>query len=576
MKRLVAVLTAVFLLAPTLPVQAASVSQLAIASSYELPAEGRTIRTSHTLTPAATGDFTIDLPVVGVHEAKLTYDRQTDPIQLTQEEVEASRMGQTIHLTRFHFSLTQKKTATLSFDTDSLLREYAKTTVFALPQLPASAANVTSIEIEAPVERGLAVNYSPVTPDSSIGGGQQSYRFEADEQGVPRVLMLFGTAASAQAKWQTRLSNGSWWWRTMQLVLPPDTNQQTVFLKSVDPKPSQLHVDQDGNIIAEYRIGPKKSVNVTAEALIGLRSVTYNTTNTRTLADLPQQLSGYMTGHDEPADSAVLVVVKRLYDEAEASIESLGVESVVTQLRDKLQSAGVPVRTIHGVRFVSGGQLVDSHTDSQWLEVFVPGIGWMTLDPASGAYGRSDFQHLALAITSPLSQPSYTPVGDGLSVDFVDEPLPSTEYTQTTVGVTKFILLPGLSLTRTRLQLPQGGVLDNATIAGAHADAYLGSLAPLQRVSRWSMSLLSASWQGGTVEFGPGGSSGIGEVYARGPATVSYWGAVIEVLMLAGLITLVVKWRRNRSRPSTRRMSREMRRNHSPEDDIPAEDLLED
>lgn len=573
MKRLLFAVSLAVLLASALPALAADPSQLNIASRYELLETGRMVRATHTLTPQVTGEFMISLPVHSVQAVKLTYQNSETPLDVTTTEAEAIQApgGQTIRITTFTLTLPQKRNAVLSFETDSLAREYGKSLVFALPATAAAMANVQSVELIAPTARGLAVNYSGASPDTSIGSGRQSYRFLPAEGSAQQLLLLFGTAATANVKWDTRLANGSWWWQTMQFVLPPDTNQQTVFLKSLQPRPSQLRVDRDGNIIAEYRIGPKKSVNVTAEALVGLRSVSYNTTNTRTLADLPQQMSGYTTGRSESADSAVLVIVKQRFDAILAVLEELGGQAAVAQLRGDLQATGVPTREVRGIRFWSGGQIVEPHVLSQWLEVFVPGIGWMTLDPLAMSYGRSDFQHLGLSIVSPLSQPSFESSQRDLNVSFVDETLAATDYGQTTVHVTKYVLLPGLSLTRTQLQLPPGGVLDNATVAGADVDAYLGSLAPLQHVSRWSLSLAGAAWRTGEVQFGPGGSDGIGEVLATGSATLNYWGAVVEALVLAAVTTLVIKWRR-----SGRRVKARLAKTQTDEAAIAAEDLLKD
>src|SRR5690606_25059918 len=113
---------------------------------------------------------------------------------------------------------------------------------------------------------GFASVRGPKPSKTGIGVGQQVITFsDKDSQLESSPLLLFGESSLANLTFKSELKNPSWWWRDVALTLPPDTNQQKVQLRSIEPRPKNVKLDRDGNILAIYRLGPRQSLNVNAQ-----------------------------------------------------------------------------------------------------------------------------------------------------------------------------------------------------------------------------------------------------------------------------------------------------------------------
>ena len=53
-----------------------------------------------------------------------------------------------------------------------------------------------------------------------------------------------------------------------EIALPPNTNYQDVQIENIDPRPTNVRVDNDGNWLAEYSLPPGKKMDVEARGKI--------------------------------------------------------------------------------------------------------------------------------------------------------------------------------------------------------------------------------------------------------------------------------------------------------------------
>lgn len=539
----------------TVPVQAVS-AKLSFTTALTLPTEGEVVEVKHTIQVDTLGDTKLELPVRDVKEVRL---RQGDQIQNAQlEETEELYFGQTLKTTTFSFTPENKANLTLSYETSDPLMIYGKNSALMWSSF-AGGGTQRRVSVEIPGRFGRPSILGVSSSDSSFESGTQTFQFDMGKAGKP-VKLLFGSSAIWQLDWSTTLKNSSWWWQKHYVVLPPDTNQQRAWLESVSPEPNRLSVDRDGNLVAEFRIWPKKSLSVTAASYVDARALFYNTSNTRPLSDVPDNLQDYTTriGNRLAKDTHVLGQVKKFYEQAvEAAREREGNpqrlasdgQKIVVELLESLRRSGVPTREVQGVALAGNQQLLEPFKHTSWVEAYVPGIGWMTIDPLDEQYGFADALHIGLVIFGVPSDVPLSTRTDGLSIKtYSKSALPNPDFGATEVKLTRFVLVPGLSLNRSQVLMPKGAVLDNTASVADNTTIIFGSLAPLQRASRWSASIGGTSLRGGEIQFGKGGEVGLGELLAKGSIQRNYLPMVAEILVLGLGGWWLIRSRRRRNR----------------------------
>lgn len=530
---------------------------VSLTTRLTLPADGQTVAVEHRIKVNGKGDVTLVVPVEQASDVVLRTEG-SDPStqQVRAEDTQVIHAGTQLQATTFSFTSPGSDDLILSYKTDSAFQRYGANSA-ALWSTYIKGAVQDGVSVTIPGKLGRPSIFGATSRDSSFESGTTTFDFGVRKAGQP-IKLLFGSNALWELDWaSSSLKNDSWWFQTRYVILPPDTNQQRVWLESVSPSPRRLFVDRDGNLIAEYRLWPKRTITLTAKSYVDSRALFYNTANTRPLADVPDELRDYTLGTSKLAgDTQVLGQVRKFYDEAvksarlrEGDTERLTSDGqkIIVELSEHLRRAGIPTREVSGVTLASREQLLGSHQATSWVEVYVPGTGWMTIDPLSEQYGQADPLHVGLVI---FGVPSSVPLGaqiDSLSLRAYEQAkLPEPQPGNARVSMRRFIVVPGLAINRTQVSMPAGIVIDNAATSADGRQMSFGSLAPLQKIGRWSASVGSQSWRSGSIEFGRGGGQGLGEVLSHGSVRVNYSLAVAEVLLLIVGIWWMVRRRRRR------------------------------
>lgn len=536
----------------------AATAKLSLDTKLTLSGDSDSTSVEHVISVESPGDVSLELPVRGLVSPTLTLRGTSTKRSFEASESKEVYKGSLLETTTVVFKVKAGEDLRLRYSTEGVMSSFGDTRLMQLSGF-VGGAKQSSVSVSVPGSLGRPSLFGLDTSDSIYQSGLQTYVFDTSKSDEA-VKLLFGENILWQLDWNITLKNSSWWWQKRYVALPPDTNQQRVWLESVSEQPSRLLVDRDGNLIAEYRLWPKRTLDITAKSFVDVKALFYNTSNTRPLSDVPAELKDYTSGDgtDLSGDTQVLSQVKKHYQataEAANDIKSEDsgltseTESLVTKMVDDLKSSGIPARTVSGVSFGSGsGQLRSEPEAARWAEVYIPGIGWMTVDPLSGQFGRADPLHIALAVTDLSSDREIEAQVEGLAVRVYDQPaLPKEMLGDTSVDMKRFVLVPGLSLDRVSVAMPKGMVLDNAAIQADGTNRALGSLAPMQKLRRWSLSFGGRSMETGDVQFGRGGEQGLGDVLATGKVSVSYTPIAFVILIIALGIFLVIRAHRRRA-----------------------------
>ncbi len=279
MKRVAALLAlvALFVLALFAPVLASSDTSYVFDTQYQVHENGSAKVTHNIKAKNNSGDKTpefINIPVGGtnVRAVKVTLNGdKTLSAVINEDEVSVK-----IPLPNLS---GKDKQWTLDFTYQSdILKELGDSKAAQLPSMNNIGLRVSSQKtvVRADLSTGLAL-VLPAPDKTDIAVGEQLFTYENKTGPVTdSISLIFSEGVTAVMDVSTELKNDGWWWKTVEMTLPPDTNQQQVILSSLEPSPTNVRLDQDGNIIAQYKMGPKKSLNVKAKALINVNNLSYD------------------------------------------------------------------------------------------------------------------------------------------------------------------------------------------------------------------------------------------------------------------------------------------------------------
>jgi len=236
-------------------------------------------------------------------------------------------------------------------------------------------------------------------------------------------------------------------------------------VREISPEPAGIRIDEDGNYLARYNLGPKEKKDITWEGWAALYHPPRQFNNEKA-ESIPQALIDTYTRpakYWEADDPAVLAKAQELSDPnlpvaqnaerifdfvseyltydyttiAEGNLTRLGAAEALkneggtvcmeyTDLFVALaRAAGIPARAVEGFAYTTNEprrpisfRLESGDILHAWPEVYLPKMGWVMLDPAWGATSESDYFS-----TFDLAHIAF--VRKGLSSEY---PLPAGNY----------------------------------------------------------------------------------------------------------------------------------------------------
>lgn len=139
-------------------------------------------------------------------------------------------------------------------------------------------------------------------------GGDTDTTFTKDQLGTSGISIAYGTEQIYAFDLSYHLENPNIYAVQTEIALPPTTNYQEVYIQNIDPRPQNVTMDQDGNWMAHYALGPaeKKDVKVKGHALVSLIPKKQPMTEA--------QLDGYLneSKYWEVTDPEIVKVAKEL------------------------------------------------------------------------------------------------------------------------------------------------------------------------------------------------------------------------------------------------------------------------
>ncbi|MEK7605529.1 MAG: transglutaminase domain-containing protein [Patescibacteria group bacterium] len=115
--------------------------------------------------------------------------------------------------------------------------------------------NRFSVEVKVPESFGKPNFIKPVTPDGKL-------LFSKELLGKSGISVVFGDEQVYDLRLTYHLGNKNLFPIRTEVAIPPTTNYQEAAISSIDPKPKNVVIDQDGNWLAQYELSPSQQFDV--------------------------------------------------------------------------------------------------------------------------------------------------------------------------------------------------------------------------------------------------------------------------------------------------------------------------
>ncbi len=365
------------------------------------------------------------------------------PLEVDTEVVE----GSTLITLKFNQQVVGKdKTLTfnLSYDAFDLVNRTGQVWEVTVPRLTnLSEVDQYKLQLAIPFTFGNAAYISPKPISTSQEENYHVYNFTKNQIASTGVSAAFGQFQVFNFILDYHLENDRITPVFTEIALPPDTAYQKVYLQSLEPKPRNVYVDEDGNWLATYFLSGNQQLTIEAIGKVKVFSQpqkNFPTPDQSTLEKNLQEQEYWQVNHPSIQEKAselksikdvynyVVTHLNYDYERVEEGAERLGsLEALVspekaicmefTDLFIALaRTIGVPAREVNGFAYTTNPKLrpLSLVTDvlHSWPEYWNEERKvWTPVDPTwektTGGvdfFNKTDLNHFAFAIHGLDSQ----------------------------------------------------------------------------------------------------------------------------------------------------------------------------
>lgn len=339
----------------------------------------------------------------------------------------------------------------LSYEDSSFAIRTGEVWEITIPKIPENSSfSSYFLKLIVPEKLGQEAYISP-NPRSKISeNGNLIYNFNQNDLIKSGIVAGFGQFQVFSFTLHYHLENPLSKNAETEITLPPDTAYQKIYLSNINPRPSSMYIDEDGNWIAKYSLKPRERVDVVANGSVqifaslrpfpspnqsilnkNLSENTYWETNDQNIINLAANLKTA-----EKIYNYVSNTLKYDYERVKPNVERLGARKALSFTNSAIcmeftdlfiaiaRAAGIPAREVNGYAYTENPQiqplsLVNDVLHS-WPEYYDFDRGaWIPVDPTWGSttggvdyFNKLDLRHFAFVMhgvdsTKPYPAGSY-------------------------------------------------------------------------------------------------------------------------------------------------------------------------
>lgn len=165
--------------------------------------------------------------------------------------------------------LGKRLSFSISFETPDVAKKYGRIWEINIPGVAnPEEFNSFTVEVRAPKSFGKPTFIKPAVSSTNNTDSLQELVFNKELLDESGVSVSYGESQAYTFNLVYHLSNDNLYPIKTEIALPPTTNYQTVFLQSMNPKPTNVSLDKDKNWLATYELGPAQKVDVVVDGKV--------------------------------------------------------------------------------------------------------------------------------------------------------------------------------------------------------------------------------------------------------------------------------------------------------------------
>lgn len=195
----------------------------------------------------------------------------------------------------------------LSFDSREIAKKYGDIWEINIPGV-ANQEDYASFNTTVIVPKSFG-NPNIIKPEAlGLKSSQNSLSFSKNDLGKGGISIAYGDAQVYSFILSYHLQNKNLYPITTEIAIPSDNNYQSVLIDEMNPKPSDVHIDSDGNWLAKYKLLPSQNLDVTVK---GLAKISYKPA-VETLTKVQEQMFLLPQKHWESDDAEIKKLAREL------------------------------------------------------------------------------------------------------------------------------------------------------------------------------------------------------------------------------------------------------------------------
>jgi hypothetical protein len=328
----------------------------------------------------------------------------------------------------------------INYKSKDLIKKIGSIYFFNLPRIPKNNVKNLNISITVPKDFGQLIFISPTNYEKEERGENIIYTFKNNSSLDQAISASFGEYQIINFNIKYELGNDSNWFVNKEIALIPDIlKYQEIAFKELNPKPTNIRIDEDGNYLAKYRINPKSKLEINFKGSVRIYGNQIDTSGGGFFSEIPDNITEtytrsqiYWESSSEEIrdigntlkDEKISVVqnAKKIYDfltenynynfeigkdsqvERHGALKALKRETLMgcMEFTDSFiaiaRSMGIPAREINGYAFSDDPtkkpiniEISSSDKLHSWAEFYDPNLGWIQVDPTWGATSEIDY-----------------------------------------------------------------------------------------------------------------------------------------------------------------------------------------